>query len=118
MYQSCSYTSCEISPALAEVQRRRVVDAAGHSRRFTVEVRDAAAPAGWGEPRGEHCFLLAMEVLDNCPHDRCAPDEPAADPPPQKPIVRHLQAWCSNGTVCQLSHSKASAQQRTGILQD
>jgi len=35
-----------------------------------VECRDAADAPGWGPPREEHAFVLAMELLDNLPHDR------------------------------------------------
>lgn len=36
-----------------------------------VECRDAADAAGWESSAGnEPCFILLMEVLDNCPHDR------------------------------------------------
>ena len=34
-----------------------------------VERRDAGDPAGW-ESTSELTFILMMEVLDNCPHDR------------------------------------------------
>jgi hypothetical protein len=43
---------------------------AAHAARFRVEHRDAADAAGWGAPSGEPCFVLALEVLDNLPHDR------------------------------------------------
>ena len=34
-----------------------------------VECRDAGDPAGWTTST-ELTFILLMEVLDNCPHDR------------------------------------------------
>ena len=34
-----------------------------------VERRDAGDPAGW-DSTSELTFILMMEVLDNCPHDR------------------------------------------------
>lgn len=71
MYESCTYTSCEISPALSELQARRVAREAGHGHCFKTEVRDAADLDGWGAPDSEHCYILGMEVLDNCAHDKC-----------------------------------------------
>ena len=69
VYGSCSYTSCEISRPLAQRQSERV---AGHGRQYRVEVRDGADEASWGTPRDPHCFILGMELLDNCAHDKCA----------------------------------------------
>lgn len=31
---------------------------------------DAAQPLSWGAPSDQHCFIILMEVLDNCPHDK------------------------------------------------
>lgn len=39
-----------------------------------MECRDAADAGGWGALAEEHAFVLAMEVLDNMPHDRVAHD--------------------------------------------
>ena len=70
-YSRCRYTSLEISPSLAKLQKHRV-HAAGHDeQRFHVEIGDAVVAGTWGTPSGEPCFILAMEVLDNLPHDRC-----------------------------------------------
>ena len=68
VYDSCSYTSCEISRPLAQRQRVRV---AGHGRQYRVEVRDGADVASWGAPQDSHCFVLGTELLDNCAHDKC-----------------------------------------------
>ena len=39
-----------------------------------VECLDAADAGSWGAPREEHAFVVAMEVLDNMPHDRVCRD--------------------------------------------
>ncbi len=42
-----------------------------HSVSEQVECRDATDLLGWDSSQSEEpCFLLLMEVLDNCPHDR------------------------------------------------
>lgn len=70
-YSQCHYTSLEISPSLAQLQKNRL-RAAGHDeQRFRVQLGDAASPSTWVGPSEEPCFILAMEVLDNLPHDRC-----------------------------------------------
>jgi hypothetical protein len=59
-----------VSEPLGRRQLAAVSDVASHAARFCVEHRDAADAAGWGAPSGEACFVLALEVLDNLPHDR------------------------------------------------
>ncbi|KAK9825352.1 hypothetical protein WJX81_001851 [Elliptochloris bilobata] len=66
------YTCVEISTRLAALQRATLDAAPAHSGLCTVECRDAADTGGWGAPAEEHTFVLAMEVLDNMPHDRVA----------------------------------------------
>ena len=39
-----------------------------------MECLDAADAGSWGAPREEHAFVVAMEVLDNMPHDRVCRD--------------------------------------------
>ena len=72
IYRTCSYTSCEISPVLARQQEERLVSQGGHASRFKVEVRDAAEGESWGSSNFDPCFILGMEVLDNCAHDKYA----------------------------------------------
>lgn len=69
-YKTCSYTSCEISPVLARQQRERVASQGGHASQFKVENRDAADCESWGSSKLDPCFILGMEVLDNCAHDK------------------------------------------------
>jgi len=71
VYKSCTYVGCEISPRLAQQQSERVATSGGHGGQYRVEVRDGADVAAWGTPKGAHCFILGMELLDNCAHDRC-----------------------------------------------
>lgn len=69
-YQTCSYTSLEVSSTLGKLQETRVSEQAGHGEHFNVEVGNASDPTAWGETDDSRCSVLAMEVLDNCPHDR------------------------------------------------
>ena len=43
-----------------------------------VECRDAGDPMGWSQS-ADLCFVLMMEVLDNCPHDRIHRDPSSGD---------------------------------------
>lgn len=67
VYRTATYTSVEVSSRLADRQRRRLWGA-GHSERYTVEERDASAP--WPRMHDAPCFVMALEVMDNLPHDR------------------------------------------------
>ena len=66
IYSRCQYRTVEISPALADMQRRRVDD---HSGVFDVIVGDACQSCTWKSDDSD-CFVIAMEVLDNLPHDK------------------------------------------------
>lgn len=68
MYATTKYTLIEISPVMAERQRERVVTA--HPQQCTVLNTDILTFADTHEPVAEQCFFLAMEVLDNLPHDK------------------------------------------------
>ena len=37
---------------------------------YAVQTRDAADRFGWGETQKQPCFVIALEVLDNLPHDK------------------------------------------------
>jgi hypothetical protein len=41
-----------------------------YGRPYRVERRDATDCAGWGGVDAKPCFVIALEVLDNLPHDR------------------------------------------------
>lgn len=69
VYRTAAYTSVEVSARLADRQRRRLWGG-GHADRFTVEERDASDP--WPAEHPGPCFVVALEVLDNLPHDRVA----------------------------------------------
>ena len=69
VYRDMRYTAVEVSAQLAARQSAAVAGA-GHAARFCVERRDAADVAGWGGPDDAPCFVLALELLDNLPHDR------------------------------------------------
>lgn len=85
VHATCQYTCIEISPTLAELQYTRVVVEQGgvHEHQFQVVRGDAAEIETWEKEtidrrenvlsyrmEGEPCFVVAMEVLDNLPHDK------------------------------------------------
>ncbi|KAE9599192.1 putative protein arginine methyltransferase NDUFAF7 [Lupinus albus] len=69
VYNSMTYTSVEISPSLAEVQRETVGEVRSHIPKFRVERRDAANRSGWEHVEQQPCWVIMLEVLDNLPHD-------------------------------------------------
>ncbi|KAL6191223.1 hypothetical protein ACLB2K_037614 [Fragaria x ananassa] len=69
VYNNMTYTSVEISPSLAELQRETVGEVRSHLSKFRVECRDAADRKGWGDVQQEPCWVIMLEVLDNLPHD-------------------------------------------------
>ncbi|KAG6620787.1 putative S-adenosyl-L-methionine-dependent methyltransferase MidA [Phytophthora cinnamomi] len=70
VYAKTKYTLVEISPVMAERQRRRV--AAAHPQHCTVLNQDILTFADTHAPVNAQCFFLALEVLDNLPHDKVA----------------------------------------------
>ncbi len=86
VHATCQYTCIEISPTLADLQYQRVVveQERVHEKQFQVVRGDAADVNTWlqlqqqekiGErsldrKTDEPCFVVAMEVLDNLPHDK------------------------------------------------
>ncbi|KDP39374.1 hypothetical protein JCGZ_01131 [Jatropha curcas] len=69
VYNSMTYTSVEISPSLAEIQKETVGEIRSHLSKFRVECRDAADRSGWGDVEQQPCWVIMLEVLDNLPHD-------------------------------------------------
>uniref|UniRef100_A0A0A0LZS9 Protein arginine methyltransferase NDUFAF7 n=1 Tax=Cucumis sativus TaxID=3659 RepID=A0A0A0LZS9_CUCSA len=69
VYKTMTYTSVEISPSLAEIQRQTVGDVRSHQSKFKVECRDAVDLSGWGDMEEQPCWVIMLEVLDNLPHD-------------------------------------------------
>ncbi|XP_039040150.1 uncharacterized protein LOC120178359 [Hibiscus syriacus] len=69
IYNSMTYTSVEISPALAEIQKQTVGEVRSHLSKFKVEQRDAMDKSGWGDGEQHPCWVIMLEVLDNLPHD-------------------------------------------------
>ncbi|KUG02288.1 hypothetical protein AM587_10015433 [Phytophthora nicotianae] len=68
VYDKTKYTLIEISPVMAERQRQRV--AAVHPKQCTVINQDILTFADTHAPVSSRCFFLALEVLDNLPHDK------------------------------------------------
>ncbi|GAV67676.1 Methyltransf_28 domain-containing protein [Cephalotus follicularis] len=69
VYNSMTYTSVEISPSLAELQKETVGEVHSHLTKFRVEHRDAADRSGWGYVQQQPCWVIMLEVFDNLPHD-------------------------------------------------
>lgn len=72
-YASASYTVLEISDSLAKRQRETV--GARHAGVFRSQVVDATVWPGEGVVHAGPCFVIALEVLDNLPHDKVVWDE-------------------------------------------
>ena len=91
VFASTEYVGVEISPTLAKMQREtvrrelgddvNVVIGGGNGgggkgggdagrATYSVERRDALDAARWGPVDDKRCFVVALEVLDNLPHDR------------------------------------------------
>jgi hypothetical protein len=68
VYAKTKYTLIEISPVMAERQRHRVMTA--HPDVCTVVNTDILTFADHHDVVNEQCFFIAMEVLDNLPHDK------------------------------------------------
>ncbi|KAJ0402152.1 hypothetical protein ATCC90586_007938 [Pythium insidiosum] len=68
VYEKTQYTLIEISPVMAERQRQRVLSE--HPHVCTVLNTDILTFADQHAVVSEPCFFLAMEVLDNLPHDK------------------------------------------------
>ncbi len=61
-----------------------------------MECRDAADLRGWDSSKGDDpCFLLLMEVLDNCPHDRVHRESPS-HPWLQTAVREHQVSICKS----------------------
>ncbi|XP_012456126.1 uncharacterized protein LOC105777414 isoform X3 [Gossypium raimondii] len=69
IYNNMTYTSVEISPTLAEIQKQTVGEVNSHLSKFKVEHRDAMDRSGWGDVEQQPCWVIMLEVLDNLPHD-------------------------------------------------
>ncbi|TMW67067.1 hypothetical protein Poli38472_012183 [Pythium oligandrum] len=70
VYEKTTYTLIEISPVMAERQRQRVVTE--HPQVCRVLNTDILTFADAHDVVNDQCFFLAMEVLDNLPHDKVA----------------------------------------------
>lgn len=67
VYATLRYTNVEISAPLAEEQRAATVE---HRAVQRVLHADATAASTWGPRDDAPCFIIALELLDNLPHDR------------------------------------------------
>ena len=91
VYDSVRYINVEISAPLAEAQRTAC---ARHAQVHDVLLHDAALTAAWGAKDDALCFVLALEVLDNLPHDRVVLGEGGwqetriSEGPPQREVLQ------------------------------
>jgi Putative S-adenosyl-L-methionine-dependent methyltransferase len=74
VYANTRYINVEISATLAEAQRATTV---AHPRVHNVMHADAAAASTWAPlVSASPCYVIALELLDNLPHDRvCLSDD-------------------------------------------
>ncbi|KAK8494585.1 hypothetical protein V6N12_002070 [Hibiscus sabdariffa] len=93
VYNSMTYTSVEISPALAEIQRQTVGEVRSHLSKFKVEHRDAMDRSGWGDGEQQPCWVIMLEVLDNLPHDLIY-SENQVSPWMEVWVEKHLDRRC------------------------
>jgi hypothetical protein len=70
VYESMRYTSIDISKRLCDQQSDRVRRAGHGNDVHDARVGDATSVQTWGATNEETCFVIALEVLDNLPHDR------------------------------------------------
>lgn len=70
VYAKMRYTSLDISKRLNDAQGARV-RLGGHGNGVhRTSTGDATNPNTWGPVDNRGCFVIALEVLDNLPHDR------------------------------------------------
>uniref|UniRef100_A0A7I4ESK1 Protein arginine methyltransferase NDUFAF7 n=1 Tax=Physcomitrium patens TaxID=3218 RepID=A0A7I4ESK1_PHYPA len=69
VYKSMTYTSVEISAALAKKQKARVETVISHRGHFMVNCGSASDARTWGTVNASPCYIIMFEVLDNLPHD-------------------------------------------------
>ncbi|KAH9568523.1 hypothetical protein CY35_03G082200 [Sphagnum magellanicum] len=69
IYKNLTYTSVEISDALALKQQARVGAMSSHSHHFQIRHGSASDPNTWGTVNTAPCFIIMLEVLDNLAHD-------------------------------------------------
>lgn len=69
VYKTMTYTSVEISAALAKKQKARVEAVKSHRGHFMVNCDSASDPRTWGTVNADPCYIVMFEVLDNLPHD-------------------------------------------------
>ncbi|RHY98068.1 hypothetical protein DYB37_009631 [Aphanomyces astaci] len=71
LYEHTTYTLIEISPRMAARQRERIKDHAGVATVINTDILTYSAqfPAF-----KDSCYFVAMEVLDNLPHDKVSQD--------------------------------------------
>ncbi|GLD98128.1 hypothetical protein PINS_up006825 [Pythium insidiosum] len=97
VYERTRYTLVEISPVMAERQRQRVLSE--HPHVCTVLNTDILTFADQHDVVNEPCFFLAMEVLDNLPHDKVS--------------IRHGK-WCETVVRAAASTSSSDGAAATG----
>ena len=70
VYAGMEWVAVEQSEALASAARQLVRNAGHEEGRYGTRIGDATERRTWGSRDERACFVVALEVLDNLPHDR------------------------------------------------
>lgn len=68
LYEDMTYTIIEVSERLSQRQRERA-DESGHGDKITI-INESILEWDRSDFHDKHCYFLAVEVLDNMPHDK------------------------------------------------
>ena len=90
VYEKMRYTSIDISKRLCDDQLNRVRRSGHANDVHDATVGDATSLQTWGATNEETCFVIALEVLDNLPHDRVWRPKRGEGEWMQTEIVRNL----------------------------
>lgn len=107
-YRHASYTILEISPTLSEKQTLALADHAAVARSV---VMDATRADESGLRDARPCFVMALEVLDNLPHDKIVA---FGDPTAPTWCETHVEAL-DDSELLPLADSDAGSEQKNGL---
>jgi hypothetical protein len=98
VYETCRYTIAEISPSLAQKQRARL---ARHGDKVDVRVQSFLE---WRSAAECCCAVIALEVLDNLPHDKVVTGSNS----PRDPTAWKQVHVCSDAETGELSEATSA----------